>query len=34
MSDGVRKYKIIPRLMNEGGFTRSVKLAVQKIDFS
>lgn len=32
--DGVRKYKIIPWLMNEGSFTLSVKLAAQKIDFS
>jgi len=32
--DGVRSYKIIPCLMNEGSFTPSIKPAVQKIDFS
>lgn len=32
--DGVRSYKIIPWLMNEGSFTLNVKLAAQKIEFS
>lgn len=32
--DGVRKYTLLPWLMNEGSFTLSVKLAAQKIEFS
>lgn len=32
--DGVRTYKIIPWLMNEGSFTLSINLAAQKIDFA
>jgi uncharacterized protein YciI len=32
--DGVRTYKIIPWLMNEGSFTLSVKIAAQKIEYA
>ena len=32
--DGVRTYKIIPWLMNEGSFTLSVNLAAQKVSFA
>ena len=32
--DGVRTYKVIPWLMNEGSFTLSVNLAAQKISFA
>ena len=32
--DGVRTYKVIPWLMNEGSFTLSVNLAAQKIEFA
>jgi hypothetical protein len=32
--DGVRTYKVIPWLMNEGSFTLSIKLAAQKVEFS
>lgn len=32
-SRGIRTYKIIPWLMNEGSFTLSVSLAAQKIEF-
>ena len=32
--DGVRSYKIIPWLMNEGSFTLTVKIAAQKIEYA
>jgi len=32
--DGVRTYKIIPWLMNEGSFTLSITLAAQKVSFT
>ncbi|MGE3148144.1 MAG: YciI family protein [Pseudorhodoplanes sp.] len=32
--DGVRTYRILPWLMNEGSFTLTVKLAAQQVDFS
>ena len=32
--DGVRTYKIIPWLMNEGSFTLKISLAAQKIEFA
>ena len=32
--DGVRTYKIIPWLMNEGSFTLSISLAAQSVEFS
>ena len=32
--DGVRTYRLIPWLMNEGSFTLSIKLAAQQVEFS
>jgi uncharacterized protein YciI len=32
--DGVRKYRIIPWLMNEGSFTLKISLAAQKVEFA
>ena len=32
--DGVRTYRVIPWLMNEGSFTLKVALAAQKIEFA
>lgn len=32
--DGVRKYRLIPWLMNEGSFTLKVSLAAQTVEFA
>lgn len=32
--DGVRRYEILPWLMNEGSFTLSIQLAAQQVTFS
>jgi uncharacterized protein YciI len=32
--DGIRSYRLVPWLMNEGSFTLEVKLSAQKIKFS